>query len=251
MDLKKDPGPKILSHFQDLEGYSAQVGEHPFSPFRSSLSKIALIIIYVNALNITYETRKETIQEMLGQIKAEMLKINTRLVAPIDEMIIKDLLTLFGIHMVREPLVQRNTLKRYIIGLIMTGAIGYILIKTLSLDQAQVREAYTASAWQSVSDTTEQFSNNILRHIGKGLSLGIAEGLGVDQRLNALEQQVNRVVGIFENLQANISNPATVSQEAVRGGVVGAAAGVSEVTGITSVYRWLVGTSEQPPQNNQ
>lgn len=201
MDLKKEPGPKILSHFQDLERYTAQINDHIYFPFRSALSKIALIIIYVNALNITYETRKETIQEMLGQIKADILKINSRLIAPIDENIIKDLLTLLGIHMVREPLVKRNTAKRYVIATILTGAIGYALVKILSLDDPDVRREYADRGWQTVSETTERFSNNILRHIGKGLSLGIAEGMGLDPRLNVLEEQVNRIVGVVERVQ--------------------------------------------------
>ncbi len=204
LDLKQDPGPKILSHFQDLERYTMIDNEQELYPFRPSLSKIALIIIYVNGLSLGYETRKETIQELLAHVKAEMIKINAQLPNKLDEKILKDFVTFIGIYMVREPLVKTNTAKKYVLGTIAAGSCAYAITKLLKLDDPDVRSRYAERGWESVSNFVEKLSYNILRHIGKGLSLGINEGMGLNPRIDALEQRLDRVIDLAEKETARL-----------------------------------------------
>lgn len=208
LDLKQDPGPKILSHFQDLERYTIVDNEQELYPFRPSLSKIALIIMYVNGLSLGYETRKETIQELLAHVKAEMIKINAQLPNKLDEKILKDFVTFIGIYMVREPLVKTNTAKKYVLGTIAAGSCVYAITKFLKLDDPDVRSRYAERGWENVSNFVEKLSYNILRHIGKGLSLGINEGMGINPRIDALEQRLDRVIDLAEQETARIHNQA-------------------------------------------
>ncbi len=131
---------RALNYCDDLYNVSSPTPYGPWAPFRSSLSKVVILMNVFNQPEATifsqpnglnygdYEQRKAGFAYALGAIKREMISINNQLRKEfrVSEEVIKSLINYVEIYALSEPVIKKSNLRKIVIGSAMT-----IIIATL------------------------------------------------------------------------------------------------------------------------
>ena len=127
-DGKKDIAARMLHLSKELYRFKTvnPVTKKGNRPFRSSLSRIFIIIAMINGGPLSYENRKKSMAMALEQIGDKMLRINKKLLEQkTSDHNINEFISLLSTHAFTEPFIKPATLKWIIAGSIATITISY------------------------------------------------------------------------------------------------------------------------------
>ncbi len=106
----------LLEACQELYQHKAIINGYLEKPFRTTISKLYLLIVIVNGGELSYENKKQTLAYVLDKIKKELNATNQRIEHDkVDSATIKKFVTLLEIIAVKEPLVQSSSLRTILI----------------------------------------------------------------------------------------------------------------------------------------
>jgi len=197
-DLHQKPGARIVSLCQDIYQFSTHtpgLSEEAWEmPFRTYITKIALLISLINHSNMGYYEKKESMIYALGKVKQEMLILNNKIdsIGRIDEAIIKEFIELLSVHAVHIPTMRPNLIKRLIFwSIILSAGCGFAYI---IYDKA-LRKWIITKCKQGGTAMRDWF----MEPIGEGVGKGAAKG--AYQAMKEISEEHPWLKEMFENEQ--------------------------------------------------
>ena len=126
IDSNKDATARMLQLCDQFYHYKTinPITQQTRKPFRTSLSRLFIVITTINGSDMAYETRKKSMALALERVGNKMLRINKRLGD--QKMYNSDItafISLLSTHVAVEPLVRTSFIRNVILGTLITVAI--------------------------------------------------------------------------------------------------------------------------------
>ncbi len=127
-DLRHEQSVRMIDCLDSLYSFKIATPTGAVAPFRTLVSKTYIVLAMVNDGDPNFNSRKETMIWHMNKLKHEYLAVNRELgEQKIDDLIIKDFITLLAVYETRQPIIQPNRLKEIMIKALIVGAICVIV----------------------------------------------------------------------------------------------------------------------------
>ncbi len=127
-DLRQEQSVRMLGCLDDIYSHKVATPTGVAAPFRTLLTKTFIVLAIVNDGDSHFNSRKETMLWHMNKLKHELLDINRQLgEQKIDELIIKDFVTLLAVCETKQPIIQQNRINEIAIKALIVVAFGLIL----------------------------------------------------------------------------------------------------------------------------
>jgi len=173
IDNNKDATARMLQLCDQFYHYKIvnPISQQTKRPFRTSLSRLFIVITTINGSDMAYENRKKSMALALERVGNKMLNINKRLgdqkMNPQD---ITAFVSLLATHVAVEPLVKTSIIKNAVLFTVITATI-------IALIYWQ-RESI-GKALGDFATIMDQSIDKLLGYAGRSLTKGAIEGLTV------------------------------------------------------------------------
>ena len=178
-DLRKDQAARTVEGLYELYAHKVDTSAGKIAPFRTTLTKVFIVLSTINETQLMFSGRKETLLIHLNKIKREMLRINDGLGdQKIDEDCIKDFIKFIGVYEVRQPIIPETQVRNIILGTLAIATIAAIIYWQHKNIKAKVIDPTAVAIDHATKWIGRRFKGG-LREIGEGL----AQGLGISQEV--------------------------------------------------------------------
>lgn len=195
LDLKNKSCAELLMHCQELFHFNVVLDEStPYAPyyypFRTTLTKLFLIMTIINNSQMKYEERKETFLFALDELKLELIYTNKWLAQKaIDQNKITAFITFIASFGVKEPFIRPQYIRKMVIFAIATVALGAFIYFWVMPNKGKIMN--------KLSEWSYDIRDNVVKPIGQGLGESIINAMVEPAyEMNMFEQDPNSLSGV-------------------------------------------------------
>jgi hypothetical protein len=171
IDSNKDATARMLQLCDQLFHYKAinPITQQTKKPFRTSLSRLFIVITTINGSDMAYENRKKSMALALERVGNKMLRINKRLgdqkMNPQD---ITAFISLLATHVAVEPLVKSSVIRNTVLTILIAS-----IIISLIYSNWDTIQPWISNGLKKMTSVADETLKSLFGYIGEGLGDGI------------------------------------------------------------------------------